>query len=104
MIVAKCVEQGKEPEFFYPQPLAGRPARGNEGDQLDRLQTLAARYCNGSDDKAVCEYKTQCLDMGLYAEESGVWGGTTEAERRVMLRSIRKPRVEHIAIDVAVEV
>lgn len=66
---------------------------GNEGDQLDRVQRLAAKFCNGTDDGIVCEYKTQCFEMGLYNEELGVWGGTTEAERKVMLSRLKRQRL-----------
>ncbi len=89
-IVSKCVLKGIDPDYFYPLIPRGRPKVGNEGDQLDRVQRKAAEFCNGTTDSVVCGFKQQCLEMGMLNEEPGVWGGTTEAERRVMLRRIRK--------------
>lgn len=41
-------------------------------------EDLAKRHCRN------CAFITPCLEWGLHNEEFGVWGGTTENERRSM--------------------
>lgn len=56
-----------DPEMFFPR---------EPGDA-----TAAIRVCNG------CPVRDECLDWALEMRISyGVWGGTTERERRRMLR------------------
>ena len=56
-----------EPDVFFP---------GIEGDT-----SRAVTICGS------CAVREQCLDYALSARERyGVWGGTTERERRRMLR------------------
>lgn len=55
-----------DPELFFPD------------------QGGTARYA-----KAVCqacEIKTRCLHEALAGREEGIWGGTTESERRQMIK------------------
>lgn len=40
------------------------------------------QFCNG------CKIITECLDYALRNDVSGVWGGTTTGERRMMRRSM----------------
>lgn len=55
-----------DPDLFFPD--IRDPAR------------LAKRICNS------CPVKQECLDYAIQAgEEFGVWGGTTEIERRHMM-------------------
>lgn len=62
-----------DPEVFYPEP--AEPAR----------EALA--LC------AVCPVQTECLSHALtFPEEYGVWGGTTEQERREHIRALRRAR------------
>jgi WhiB family redox-sensing transcriptional regulator len=57
-----------EPEVFFPI--------GSTGNALDQI-AAAKRVC------AQCEVVSACLDFALATnQESGVWGGTSEDERR----------------------
>ncbi|MER7171707.1 WhiB family transcriptional regulator [Streptomyces mesophilus] len=71
---AECVRE--DPELFFPV--------GTTGPALRDLQ----------DAKAVCgrcPVARQCLDLALRSgQTSGVWGGTSEAERVPMLRARRR--------------
>ena len=58
-----------DPDLFYPE--SGAPNRD------------AKRVCGG------CEVRAQCLAYALaHRERFGVWGGTTERERRRMRRPV----------------
>lgn len=35
-----------------------------------------------------CAYRAECLAWALFNDEPGVWGGTTEMERRKMLKKL----------------
>lgn len=66
---AACAES--DPELFF------------SGD--DRADEQAMALC------AVCPVRTSCLRSALaVGEMHGIWGGTTEAERRRMIRSRRR--------------
>lgn len=67
---AQCA--GTDTEAFYPE-------MGGSG--VD-----AKRIC------ARCEVRKECLDYALSrAEAHGIWGGTSERERRRMLSAATKP-------------
>lgn len=55
-----------DPEIFFPEK--GSP------------QADAKRTCLS------CEVRTQCLEYALEYGERGIWGGTSDAERRRILR------------------
>jgi hypothetical protein len=60
----------KDPTLFFPEDLVGSP--------YDRK--LVANEA-----KAICEdcpVKIMCLDYAVSAGMQGVWGGTTESERK----------------------
>jgi WhiB family redox-sensing transcriptional regulator len=62
-----------DPELFFPIGNAGPPLL-----QLDR----AKQVCAG------CTVRTPCLEWALASgQEAGVWGGTTEDERRTLRRT-----------------
>jgi WhiB family redox-sensing transcriptional regulator len=64
--VAAC--RSTEPDMFFPI--------GSTGGALDQI-AAAKRVC------ASCEAMSACLDFALATnQESGVWGGTSEEERR----------------------
>lgn len=42
----------------------------------------AIQVCSG------CKVKKECLDYAIANHEHGVWGGTTERQRRLMIRRI----------------
>ncbi|WFB88476.1 MULTISPECIES: WhiB family transcriptional regulator [Streptomyces] len=68
----KAICVGADPDLFFPV--------GHSGSAPVRLQTARA--------KAVCRrclVREQCLAWALRHEEAdGIWGGTTEGERRAM--------------------
>lgn len=67
-----CV--GEDPDLFFP-------VRG-EGNQH---ATGAKAICNGWDDGSVspCPVRETCLEYALvHVEKFGIWGGTSERERR----------------------
>jgi WhiB family redox-sensing transcriptional regulator len=62
-VLANC--RGRSDVDFFPESKAGRHAG-------DRAKDLCA----------VCFVRAQCLDEALQRDEPGIWGGTTEKERR----------------------
>jgi hypothetical protein len=90
---SKCTQYSLPTDYFFPVPKNGRPSKENVGrNQLHMLQAERAKFCNGTNDGIVCGYKQQCLEMGMYNYEPGVWGGTTEAEREVILAKQKRKR------------
>ena len=62
-----------DPELFFPI--------GSTGIAVDQIRAAKA-ICNE------CESKAECLEFALSSnQESGVWGGATEDERRRMRRA-----------------
>jgi len=69
--VAAC--RHTEPELFFPV--------GTTGPAVDQIEA-AKRVCRG------CEALEPCLDFALATnQESGVWGGTSEEERRKLRKA-----------------
>lgn len=67
---AACV--GADPEIFFPIGTMGPGLR-----EVARAVTI----CHG------CPVSATCLDWALRSrQEFGVWGGTTEEDRRLLLR------------------
>jgi len=57
-----------DPEIFFPV--------GSSGMALEQIET-AQRICTA------CQVSDACLEFALATnQESGIWGGTTEEERR----------------------
>ncbi|WP_380286402.1 WhiB family transcriptional regulator [Kitasatospora purpeofusca] len=66
--------RGTDPELFFPV--------GSSTSLPTRVQSDEAKAVCGR-----CPVARQCLDWALNAEPvEGVWGGTTETERRAMRR------------------
>jgi WhiB family transcriptional regulator, redox-sensing transcriptional regulator len=64
--LAAC--RSTEPDLFFPI--------GTTGPAIDQIEA-AKRVCRG------CDAMEPCLDFALATnQESGVWGGTSEEERR----------------------
>ena len=64
-----------DPELFFPV--------GTTGPAIEQIES-AKQVCNG------CEVREACLEFALESnQDSGVWGGTSEEERR----AIRRQRV-----------
>ena len=67
-----------DPDLFFPIGTVG-PAL----DQIDK----AKRICQA------CPVRTRCLAWALdLGAASGIWGGTTEIERRAMRRAANRQR------------
>lgn len=61
-----------DPELFFPV--------GNTGDAIDQIER-ARTVCND------CGVRSQCLEFALATnQDCGVWGGTSEDERRRIRR------------------
>lgn len=75
---AKGACQDSDPELFFPVTSQG-PAR--------RQVVKAKAIC------AQCPVRPQCLEFALETGQSfGVWGGTSEDERRVLRRRMLRRR------------
>jgi WhiB family redox-sensing transcriptional regulator len=68
--------RGVDPELFFPI--------GTEGPAVEQI--TAAKFVCGT-----CPIRSACLTWALdTGQEHGVWGGTTEDERRSMRRTGRR--------------
>ena len=68
---AKCL--GSDPGLFFPV--------GTTGDPLVQVEA-AKQVCR------TCEVRPRCLQFALETnQDAGVWGGTTEDERKTLRRS-----------------
>lgn len=79
--LAACKDTSIELWFAADNPGGPRRGRGLPGEVV--RVTRARAVC------AACPVAAQCLDYALEKEVYGVWGGTTEADRRVMRRRLR---------------
>jgi WhiB family transcriptional regulator, redox-sensing transcriptional regulator len=71
---AACV--GLDPERFFPLGTTGRAL-----DQIARAKAICQR----------CEVRAQCLHWALETnQDAGVWGGTSEEERRALRRALQR--------------
>lgn len=64
-----------DPEIFFTDP---------KDDNYERDTRMAKLVCSG------CKYTTECLEWALEANEPGVWGGTTDMDRRKIKRNGRR--------------
>jgi WhiB family redox-sensing transcriptional regulator len=72
-----------EPDLFFPI--------GSTGIAVDQIDA-AKRVCNA------CEASEACLDFALATnQESGVWGGTSEDERRKLRKAWLAARRRNLA-------
>jgi WhiB family redox-sensing transcriptional regulator len=61
-----------DPDLFFPV--------GTTGPAIEQIENAKA-VCR------VCEVQQQCLDYALATnQDSGIWGGTSEEERRALRR------------------
>lgn len=76
-----------DPEVFFPATSGGRPSKW---EQL--LWDEAAEMCSH------CPVRVQCLEWALEHDELGIWGGTTDEQRRRMRRKplSREVRRRHV--------
>jgi WhiB family redox-sensing transcriptional regulator len=62
-----------DPDVFFPI--------GSSGPALEQIET-ARRIC------AACPVRDECLEFALATnQEAGIWGGTTEEERRKLRKA-----------------
>lgn len=75
---ARCRDE--DPELFFPVGTSG-PAL----EQIERARAVCMQ----------CEVREECLEWALASgQDAGVWGGTSEEERKAMRRSRRlTPRI-----------
>jgi WhiB family transcriptional regulator, redox-sensing transcriptional regulator len=73
----KAACRGESPELFFPV--------GNAGPALEQTEQAKA-VC------ARCPVVRQCRDWGRAHEDSGVWGGEDEYERRTARGQDRRSR------------
>lgn len=74
--LGKCV--GLDPDTFYPS---------NSNGEV----TAAKRVCKGLDGNPECPVRAECLQHAMdHDERFGVWGGTSERERRRLRKTWRK--------------
>ncbi len=72
--LAAC--QSADPELFFPVSGAGAGLA-----EIERAKAICAR----------CAIRQQCLDFALESRQShGIWGGTSEEERRVIAARQRR--------------
>jgi len=64
-----------DPEIFFPE-------KGAKGQSL-YIISAARRMCS------TCPYKKPCLEWAVVNDEMGIWGGTTQKERRVHRRKLK---------------
>ena len=69
---AKC--NGLDPDYFYPEGL------GHHENNKNALELEAAQFCKG------CPVKQACLEYAVATNQFGVWGGTSEKQRRRLRR------------------
>ena len=73
--MANAACRDTDPDLFFPNGTTGLAA-----DQIENAKAI----CRG------CIAQLACLEYALNTrEENGIWGGTTEEERRKILRSRR---------------
>jgi WhiB family transcriptional regulator, redox-sensing transcriptional regulator len=78
---ARCKDE--DPELFFPVGTTGSSS----------LQTEMAKAVCGA-----CEVRPECLEWALATgQDSGVWGGLSEDERRA-LRRARRRRQDRISV------
>ena len=70
--IALC--RGNHSHLFFP------PSATERKDERERRESRAKSICN------ICPVRGQCLEYALAIREPyGIWGGLTEAERRILL-------------------
>ena len=65
--------RGPESSLFFP------PTYAERRDERDARESRAKAIC------AICPVRAECLEYAVrVGEQHGIWGGLTEAERRVL--------------------
>jgi hypothetical protein len=71
---AGCRQPGIQPEWFHDEA------------RTPQEITRAKNICKGVGGRPACPFLDPCLDYALRITVSGLWGGTTETERRRLRR------------------
>lgn len=66
--------QSVDPEIFFPDP--------TDYDKMKQAKSLCKE----------CVRKTDCLDFAIATRSLGIWGGTTEIDRRSIVRKRQRSR------------
>ena len=75
---ASC--RNTDPDLFFPV--------GTTGPALEQIAAAKAVCCE-------CEVRQRCLEFALTTnQDSGIWGGTSEEERRQIRRARRRAERE----------
>ena len=76
---ARCLDPQVDPDLFHP---AGdmTTMTAAKAEQIDHAKAICA----------TCPVWEPCLEEALAERREGVWGGTTEDERRLMRRRASK--------------
>lgn len=75
-----------DPELFFPQ-------ENFYQDKDGKLVLQSSSYYDEAGAKSICRecpYRQACLVVALQNNEGGIWGGTTEGERKNLRRSMRR--------------
>ena len=73
----------EDPELFFPIGTAGPAER-----QIEQAKTVCRR----------CIVQTDCLEWAMETgQDAGVWGGTSEDERRALERRANRARIRATA-------
>ena len=76
----KCCSQVTGPDNDPWFDNSDEDSGGHESEQ-----EWARDFCNGADDEMVCPVRHECLIFALINNErAGVWGGTSEIDRRAI--------------------
>jgi WhiB family transcriptional regulator, redox-sensing transcriptional regulator len=74
---AKALCRGPQRALFFP------PSHFERKEEKDSRESHAKELCAG------CPVKGSCLEFAMNIREPhGIWGGTTETERRTMIARI----------------
>ena len=77
--------RGTEPGLFFPDGTTTQ-------DSIDRI-VRAKSVCNE------CACKTYCLEYAIKTnQDSGIWGGKSEVERRQIRRDLRNKQIKEVDI------
>lgn len=75
-----CLQQATGPDFD--------PWFDNSDDGYDNQTDLGLEICNGTEDTPACPIRNECLIFALVNNERfGVYGGTSEADRRAIRKA-----------------
>jgi hypothetical protein len=78
MAYGKCQSDDLPYDFFFPTIRHGE----EDAKSLEQAEEVRAGYCLGVKDNNICKVREECLNYAIQNNERGVWGGTSENERK----------------------